>query len=779
MKLDLIEKANHHTEICTCCAWTGGELYTCSDDKTILKWSQDGDMIGTIATVDAYITSIAWAPDSRMTQRSSVFAVSCADGTIRFFSMSSPNSAREDKKVSAHTGATISVKWSGDGSALISAGEDGDLKVWSKSGNLRSTLTQNASAVHTFVWGPDGDCVLWGAKKTLNLKSQSGSGRKALSWAAHDELVTCVDWNKINDLVVSTGEDCVYKVWDSFGRQLYCSPQNSHVLTSISWCPNGGCFAVGSFNSIRLCDKTGWSHSRERPKCGSIMSMAWTNDGTEVAGAGGSGSVVFAQLVERKVEWQNYEAVLIDPKLILVTDANSDAYERLEFPRDRVVEFALGWDHLIVSTTTQCFIYSVYNWNTPHIFDIRNTVQLIVLAQSYFLMMDSNALTIYNFEGRVISSPKFNGFMPQVLNKSTVALCDDCVVILDRSDSKTIRCFDLQTGRLAGSITHKAEIAILAISQSSQSGGVTERRVSLVDRNRDLFLAPVVPQPGIFRGTYKLQTQVDTVAWCDSTDMLCAIADSRFIVWYYPNVVFVDRDLLAATTETVDGSNLGKSPFVSNFCGNRATVRKGDGSQVVITVSRYVAMLQGLCREKRWNESIRLCRFVKDAASQPQLWSVLAAMAIQGRHLESVQIALAALVEVGKLEYMEHVSEKVYSEEGKAAAIALYRRCPDEAEAILLQAKPPLLYRAIKMNIRLFRWNRAMEIALKNKKHVDTVLGYRARYLERFGKVETNAKFLQYSKEFPVDWETIKAKISNEKEDERARSGLPPSSDSK
>lgn len=54
----------------------------------------------------------------------------------------------------------------------MSAGEEGDLKIWSKSGNLRSTLASNGSAVHSFVWGPDGDCVLWGCKKSLHLKSQ-------------------------------------------------------------------------------------------------------------------------------------------------------------------------------------------------------------------------------------------------------------------------------------------------------------------------------------------------------------------------------------------------------------------------------------------------------------------------------------------------------------------------------------------------------------------------------------------------------------------------------
>ena len=53
------------------------------------------------------------------------------------------------------------------------------------------------------------------------------------------------------------------------------------------------------------------------------------------------------------------------------------------------------------------------------------------------------------------------------------------------------------------------------------------------------------------------------------------------------------------------------------------------------------------------------------------------------------------------------------------------RRCPAEAEEILLQAKPRLLYRAIKMNIRLFRWTRALNLAEQYKSHVDTVLGYR------------------------------------------------------
>ncbi len=113
------------------------------------------------------------------------------------------------------------------------------------------------------------------------------------------------------------------------------------------------------------------------------------------------------------------QIVLVEPKLMLVNDVGSDMLERLEFPRDRVVDFALGWGHLVVATATQCFIYSVTNWNTPHIFDLRATVQLIVQCENYFLVMDPTGVTIFSYEGRVVSTPRFSGLKPEFLDKAS------------------------------------------------------------------------------------------------------------------------------------------------------------------------------------------------------------------------------------------------------------------------------------------------------------------------------------------------------------------------
>ncbi|CAN0116063.1 unnamed protein product, partial [Hapterophycus canaliculatus] len=141
---------------------------------------------------------------------------------------------------------------------------------------------------------------------------------------------------------------------------MYQSGGLGYTITSVKWCPNGESFAVGAFNTLRLCDKTGWSHSRDRrgrkqkPQSGSLTSLAWTPDGTQLAAAGGNGSVVFGQVIERSIEWDNFEAVLASPFKIKISDVGSDVVEELDFSSGgRVVEMSLAFGHLVAATHNQ------------------------------------------------------------------------------------------------------------------------------------------------------------------------------------------------------------------------------------------------------------------------------------------------------------------------------------------------------------------------------------------------------------------------------------------
>lgn len=114
-------------------------------------------------------------------------------------------------------------------------------------------------------------------------------------------------------------------------------------------------------------------------------------------------------------------------------------------------------------------------------------------------------------------------------------------------------------------------------------------------------------------------------------------------------------------------------------------------------------------------------------------------------------------MQIDKLHYILYIKD-IPSAVARNAELALLKRNPDEAEKLLLQAQPPLLYRAIKLNINLFRWERALEIAQLGKQHIDTVVGYRQRFLATMGKKETSDKFLAAASTVTVDWEVIKVR---------------------
>ena len=68
-----------------------------------------------------------------------------------------------------------------------------------------------------------------------------------------------------------------------------------------------------------------------------------------------------------------------------MTEVSSDVNETLDIA-DRVVQLEFGFDHLVVITPSQCHIYSITNWNTPAIFDLKNgSVSAVLLADKYDL----------------------------------------------------------------------------------------------------------------------------------------------------------------------------------------------------------------------------------------------------------------------------------------------------------------------------------------------------------------------------------------------------------
>ncbi|OAJ40437.1 hypothetical protein BDEG_24171 [Batrachochytrium dendrobatidis JEL423] len=767
MKLKIRQDAvNKHTDIVTCVGWTSNnELYSVSDDRKIMKWSGDGDSLGILTTFEpaqedtlppAYITDMHWFPIAPKKGQSSsdIYVVGATDG--KFYICT--RAGKIEKASDAHKGALLSLRWNYEGTAIATAGEDGYLKIWSRSGMLRSSLTQTGYPIYCVAWAPNNDQILLTNGRNLIIKSLQPAS-KPTQWKAHEGLITKVDWNLVNNLIISASEDRKYKLWDTFGRLLFASTPYSHPITAISWNPSGEMFAVGSFNMLRVCDKQGWSYAMEKPKSGSIFDITWTPDGSQFACAGGSGSVIFGHLINRRHEWKNYEVTIMDENKILVHDVVQGSKEHLEL-RSRVISSSLNFGHLVVATSSQCYVYSQKNWNTPVIIDLSNNGRVICIQQSneYFVLVDNFVgIQIFSYEARLISQPKYPGFRPEFITPRSISLSGDTLAVKDHSDEKAIFLFDVVSGRQIGDapLKHSQEVLEIALNQLVSPAG---RQMVVLDKNRDLFITRTLKP--LFK---KLGSMVETFSWNAETDMLFAIMDGKATQWYYPNVVFVDEDIALLTRVERVLNNLGKNSQCISFVGTQCLIRRADGAIVAMpNISPLPGMLQEFAHKKQWEEAIRLCRHVKIK----EMWACLAAMSLFGQDLNTAEVSYAAIEEVHKVQYVTYIKD-IPSPEGRAAELALMRHQPREAETILISAN--LVYRAIRMWINLFNWDRALELASKYKTHVDTVLYFREKYLKALGRSENNKRILQYAQNVTVDWENIKVKIAMEETNERTK----------
>jgi WD40 repeat protein len=100
-----------------------------SDDKLIYKWDLTSPTPSKVLELDSYPTDIDFPISKAL---SDCFAIGFGDGSFKLVN----KIGKVEKSVQeAHKGAVISVRWSSDGYSLMTAGEDGFIKIWSKTGS--------------------------------------------------------------------------------------------------------------------------------------------------------------------------------------------------------------------------------------------------------------------------------------------------------------------------------------------------------------------------------------------------------------------------------------------------------------------------------------------------------------------------------------------------------------------------------------------------------------------------------------------------------------------
>ncbi|CDW54121.1 WD40 domain containing protein [Trichuris trichiura] len=644
-----------------------------------------------------------------------------------------------EKIISAHQGAVLCAAWSADCSSVATGGEDGHVKIWSRNGLLRLTLTIVDRPVYDLVWSPDGSRLLFCSDNALHVHNVQGTER-AIRWKAHAGALLSIDWNSVNGYIVSASEDGRYKIWNENGKALYTSNNVKSSVASVSWSPDGHFLAVGFQQKLRLCTSSGDHIVCEEIIDGEVAKVAWSPDGSIVSVGSRDNELFIFYVHSETSRWYQLEASQLDNGSIEIKNLLNEAVELLE-TNSRICKFQLGWDHLVAATQTQCYIFRRSNWNTPVMFELKFPVCHITLAERIFMLTNGRTYVIFTYDGHLQSSFQIGGIDPSAVrffDGDAVDLCNDSLCVRSLENRKRLECFDPTDGKRVDNATmlHCYDIIQVSVEQAGTKAG---RKVAFVDINGSCFIGRLYAG----RCLVKLGKIVQTVKFSDCTAMLLGVQDESLLLWCQPETAFVDAQLLPKTVLKKQ-SDIGKAARLEGFHGSQVVLRRSDGCLIFCMLNPFSFALHNHLQNREWEKSLQLCRQINDEA----LWATVAVEATLSGEVNVARYCYAVINEVEKIEFMNRTSDNF-----RDVDLCLLTGDVEKAEQLYLERK--LVLEAILLNIDLNCWTRALEIACKQKSYVSLVFGLRQRYLIESENEESIEKFKQLEGEVEVDWTEI------------------------
>ncbi|KAL9929664.1 intraflagellar transport protein Oseg5 isoform 1-T1 [Glossina fuscipes fuscipes] len=741
----------------SCVDWSSNdEIYFVSDDHQIYKWScQTRESVEVAKLPDDFIpTDLHWlllgGRGSGGGKGSDTLLVCSNDG--RFVILN--KSGRVERSITAHAAAISIGRWSPDGAGLLTAGEDGIIKIWSRSGMLRSTVVQNDEPIRCACWSPNSNSIAFSQCLHISIKPLAANS-KLLKWRAHEGMILSLSWSAQSPIIASGGEDFRFKIWDTQGSNLFTSSIEENAITSIAFNPEKDLLLVGSFNMLKLCSNAGWSYSTNRfnqPIVGSFLSLSWSADGTQVCCGTSNGQLIVGHIVQKQLIVRNLKATTTGRKSLLLEDITNSSSDVLDFS-ERIINFALGYGHLIVATSNQIHIYNEKYINTPIIVDGRTDTRAIEVGKKFFMVLDSTSIWIYTYTGRLHVNPRYPGSQAQIstLNWRNLSLGLDTLVVRDNADNKALHIFDLIPGatRQYEPFTLKAKTPISEIA-ACRAGSVDDQFVVLIDNNRELYITETrnlnssnersalmgSANDNINGEIYKIGTQVTTVKWASESNILVGVHDACYSVWYCPGEGSADPTIIALTTVTIDTTEFGKHITIESFEDAIVTFRCS-GALLAVNVNIYCEILHRCLMEGQWQQALRICRSAQNA----YLWGTLAATATRKNQLQISEEAYAAALQVDKVTYLQYIKTLDPSSPDYMAENSLMLGRLLEAETILIHNGK---YReAVSLCLRMHNWRKALEISQKyDTTLLHTVLDQRNKYLKALSRDEWDKQFL-------------------------------------
>lgn len=173
-------------------------------------------------------------------------------------------------------------------------------------------------------------------------------------------------------------------------------------------------------------------------------------------------------------------------------------------------------------------------------------------------------------------------------------------------------------------------------------------------------------------------------------------------IWYVPSIAWNDDDLMKSAFVIIENNMsgvIGMNAMIKSIDNSLIEIRKANGTELIVCFSMLPIMLYKMVYRGKWDEAIKLCHICKDQS----LWIALYALSLENQHLNAIIQSLTALQESDKILFFKKIKQLPTITQ-QNAEIQVYKKNYQTAENMYLNNH--LIFRAIQLNIRLFRWKR-------------------------------------------------------------------------
>jgi WD40 repeat protein len=239
----------------------------------------------------AHLGSV-WAIDWHQTTDQIVTAGE--DGAVRLFD----SSGRLLRELGTHTGIARCVAFNRDGSWIASGGFDSQVRLWRSTGEPGPVLSGHSAQIDGIAWHPslkklasaslDGTVRIW----DLNQSWQT-SGIVGQQLDGHLGGVLGLTWSFDGRLLASVGVDGSTILWNSDGTRHSVLDVHGSAVTAVACSPLGVVATSGDDKTVRLWRSDGTHLTTQNLDTTRINDLAWSHDGSRLAIATGDLGIRF------------------------------------------------------------------------------------------------------------------------------------------------------------------------------------------------------------------------------------------------------------------------------------------------------------------------------------------------------------------------------------------------------------------------------------------------------------------------------------------------------